>query len=191
MTPILETKRLTLHPLTLEDAPATQILFPHWEIVRFLGHKVPWPYPDDGALQFYRDIALPAMERGEQWVWTIRLKGGPAHHIGCINLNTARNDNRGFWLALPWHGQGLMSEACEAVTDFWFNSLGRDRLRVAKARQNIASRRISEKQGARLVAIEERPFVSGPTLAEIWELTREEWNARLRGRFIQHQDMHP
>ncbi len=178
MTPILQTRRLVLRPLLLSDAETTQKLFPHWEIVRFLSTRVPWPYPDDGALQFYRDFALPAVERREQWIWSIQLKGGPAHPIGSINLSLDANDNRGFWLGLPWHGQGLMPEACEAVTDFWFNDLGQERLRVSKAVGNLASRRVSEKQGARLIAVEERDFVCGRFPAEIWELTREEWNAR-------------
>jgi [ribosomal protein S5]-alanine N-acetyltransferase len=73
-----------------------------------------------------------------------------------------------------------MSEACEAVTDFWFEALGNERLRVAKAVPNAASRRISEKQGAKLVATEERSYVSGRWPTEIWELTREEWVARKR-----------
>jgi hypothetical protein len=30
----------------------------------------------------------------------------------------------------------------------------------------------------RLVATEERGFVSGRQMAEIWEITREEWRAR-------------
>ena len=178
MMPIFETKRLMLHPITLDDAPAAQRLFPHWEIVRFLDKKVPWPYPDDGALQFYRDVVLPEMERGEQWAWAIRLKGGPSHLIGGINLRLQPDDNRGFWVGLPWQGRGIMTEACEVVTDFWFEGLNHDKLRVAKAVDNIASRRISENQGARLVSIEDRVFLMGPTQAAIWELTKEEWNAR-------------
>ena len=180
MIPIFETKRLTLRPITLDDAAATQRLFPHWEIVRFLGHNIPWPYPEDGALQFYRDVALPAMDRGEMWLWAIRLKQGPSHLIGCISLNSVRDNNRGFWVALPWQGKGIMQEACEVVTDFWFNVLNREKLRVAKAVGNIASRRITEKEGARLVAVEDRVFRMGPTKAEIWEITKEEWNARRR-----------
>jgi hypothetical protein len=39
------------------------------------------------------------------------------------------------------------------------------------------SRRISEREGGRLAAVEERKFVRGRLLAEIWELTREERNA--------------
>jgi RimJ/RimL family protein N-acetyltransferase len=178
MVPILETARLILRPLELADAPVVQELFPHWDIVRYMNAKIPWPYPADGALQFIRDVALPAMERGEQWVWAIRLKGGPSHLIGVINLSADKNENRGFWLGLPWQGQGLMTEACEAVSGFWFTRLGRDRLRVSKAAENAASRRVSEKQGARLIGIEERDYVSGRLAAEVWELTREEWNSR-------------
>jgi RimJ/RimL family protein N-acetyltransferase len=176
VVPVLETARLVLRPLVLLDAAAAQKLFPHWEIVRFLGAKVPWPYPSNGALQFYRDFALPAVERGEMWIWAIILKGGPDHMIGVINLSTHAEENRGFWLGLPWQGQGLMAEACDAVTEFWFYGLKRERLRVSKAGPNIASRRVSERQGARLVAIEERDYVSGRHPTEIWELTREEWN---------------
>jgi [ribosomal protein S5]-alanine N-acetyltransferase len=48
----LQTKRLVLKPLELADAVQTQRLFPHWEIVRYLSHVVPWPYPADGAYRF-------------------------------------------------------------------------------------------------------------------------------------------
>ncbi len=178
MVPILETPRLVLRPLELADSTAVQALFPHWEIVRFMNAKVPWPYPADGALEFIRGVALPAMERGEQWVWAIRLKGGPGHLIGVINLTADRDENRGFWLGLQWQGRGLMSEACEAVTEFWFNGLGREILRVSKAVPNVASRRVSEKQGARPVAAGERDYVSGRWPTEIWELTRAEWNRK-------------
>ena len=58
--PTLSTPRLILRPLELADADAVQALFPHWEIVRFLGH-VPWPYPPDGALCFIRDKVLPGV----------------------------------------------------------------------------------------------------------------------------------
>jgi len=61
MTPPLETSRLFLQPLELADAEQVQRLFPHWQIVRYLASVVPWPYPPDGARQFFRDVALPAV----------------------------------------------------------------------------------------------------------------------------------
>jgi len=177
MIPILQTARLILRPMELADAEQIQILFPHWDIVRYLTAQVPWPYPPDGAYQFCRNVALPAMERGDAWHWMLRLKTAPTQVIGSIGLIKG-NMNRGFWLGLPWQGQGLMSEACEAVTDYWFNALNFQVLRVPKAVANAASRRISEKEGMRIVAVREGDYVSGRLPTEVWEITAAEWRAR-------------
>jgi ribosomal-protein-alanine N-acetyltransferase len=175
MVPPLDTPRLELRPLELADAEQVQRIFPQWEIVRYLANRVPWPFPEDGAFTYYRDDALPAMARGEEWHWTLRLKTNPGQPIGCISLMKEENHNRGFWIGLPWQRQGLMSEAVVAVTDYWFNTLGFPVLRVPKAIANTASRRISEKSGMRVVAVEERDYVSGRFATELWEITAEEW----------------
>ena len=73
-----------------------------------------------------------------------------------------------------------MSEACDVVTDYWFTTLQFPVMRVAKANANTASRRISERQGMRMVATVERDYVSGRLLSEEWEITAEEWRARRR-----------
>ncbi len=181
MTPVLETRRLLLRPLELADAEQAQALFPRWEIVRFLTNAVPWPFPADGCRTYYRDVALPAVERGDEWAWTLRLKASPDQLIGSISVMRGAKINRGFWLGLPWQRQGLMTEACDAVTDYWFEVLKFPILRVPKAIENLGSRRISEKQGMRLVATEEHNYVSGRLPSEIWEITAEEWRARKKG----------
>lgn len=171
----LSTPRLTLRPLQLSDAARTQLLFPHWEIVRFLSAVVPWPFPQDGAMKYYREQALPAIERGDEWHWTIRLKGSPEEHIGAISLFRGEWDNRGFWMGMPWQGQGLMTEAVAAASEYWFGTLGFDRLRAPKALANVGSARISEKTGMRVIAECEREYVSGRLPSRIWEITAEEW----------------
>ena len=180
MTP-LETTRLILKPLELADAEQVQTIFPHWEIVKYLNAIVPWPYPPDGAETFYRSVVLPGIERNEQWHWTLRFKTSPDQIMGAVGLNVG-DDNRGFWLGLPWHRQGLMTEACDAATDYWFSVLGFPVLRVAKAIANAGSRRISEKQGMRVVAVEDREYVCGRLPTEVWEITAEEWRARRNRR---------
>jgi RimJ/RimL family protein N-acetyltransferase len=178
VTPVLETARLVLRPLQLADADQIQQLFPQWEIVRYLTATVPWPYPPDGALVFCRDHVLPAVERGDAWAWTLRLKNDGERLIGVIELMTQANNNRGFWIDPRWQRQGLMTEASEVVTDYWFETLKFPVLRAPKAVANVASRRISEKQGMRVVAVEEHAHVSGQLPAEVWEITREEWQVR-------------
>ena len=180
MIPPLETARLWLRPVTVDDAGQIQSHFPHWEIVRLLAAAVPWPYPPDGALTWCREIALPQMERGDAWHWTMRLKDAPEQVIGVISLMRGTDNNRGFWVGLEWQGRGFATEAAEAVTDYWFDTLKFPVLRVPKAAANQASRRISERQRMRLVATEERDYVSGRALTGIWEITAEEWRDRRR-----------
>ena len=178
MTPQLETPRLWLRPLELADAEQAQPLFAQWEVVRYLASKVTWPFPPDGVYTFYRDVALPQAERGEAWHWTLRPKTDPARMIGAISLQKGDEINRGFWLSPQWHKRGLMTEACDKVTDYWFETLGFPLLRVPKAAANTPSRRISQRQGMRLVETKESDYVSGRLLTEVWEITSQEWKAR-------------
>jgi len=180
-TPTLRTARLLLRPLTLADAAPAQLLFAEWEVVRLLTANVPWPYPPDGTLTYYRDQALPAVARGEAWHWAICLPESseqPVTFIGSIGLFLAKRgqpNNRGFWIGLPWQKQGYATEACAAVTRFWFVTLNQPSLTVPKAADNIASSRISRRSGMTLLRTEMHDFVSGTLPAEIWHQTREEY----------------
>jgi RimJ/RimL family protein N-acetyltransferase len=173
---VLETPRLILRPLALADAEEVQPLFAQWEIVRHLNARVPWPFPPDGVRTFYLDSALPAIESGEQWHWMLTLKNDPEKQIiGSICLVLPGPVNRGFWLALPWQRQGLMTEAVHAVNRFWFEELKQPVLHTKKAIENAASRAISVREGMRCVAQTEDDYVSGHLSTEHWVLTAEDW----------------
>jgi RimJ/RimL family protein N-acetyltransferase len=174
-TPTLYTERLILRPLQLADADAVQQLFPHWAVVRYLNAAVPWPYPEDGALTYLRNVALPAVAAGKEWHWSIRRKSAPEQLIGNISLMDQTDNHRGFWLTPAWQGQGFMTEASAAVTDYWFNVLQRPLMRVPKAAPNTGSRKLSERAGMRLIRTDEDDFVGGRFPREIWEISREEW----------------
>ncbi|MGY2292509.1 GNAT family N-acetyltransferase [Pseudomonas sp. SDO528_S397] len=173
--PTLYTELLILQPLSLDDADAIQQQFPHWEVVRYLNAQVPWPYPADGARHYLETVALPAIARGEEWHWSIRLKSAPQQLIGNVSLMDEVDNNRGFWLGPQWQGRGLMAQASAAVTEYWFMVLERPLLRVPKAAPNVASRRLSERTGMRLIRSDEGTFVGGKFPQDIWEITREEW----------------
>ena len=76
-----------MRPLQLSDAEDADRLFPHWDIVKFLNAVVPWPFPENQVFPHYRDVILPAIERGEEWHWSLRLKESPEHLIGKISLH--------------------------------------------------------------------------------------------------------
>ncbi|MOA33574.1 hypothetical protein D3C78_1548800 [compost metagenome] len=73
-----------------------------------------------------------------------------------------------------------MREASIAATDYWFNTLNRPLLRAPKAAINNRSQRISVSSGMRLVKTEKKAYVCGELDSELWEITRDEWNALKR-----------
>lgn len=176
--PTLLTHRLMLTPLQLADAPIIQALFPQWEVVRYLNSHIPWPYPADGAQVYVSDVALPAMAAGREWHWMIRLRDDAACVIGSISLYDEPGNNRGFWLAPQWWGRGYMREACQVVSGYWFGTLARPVMQVPKAVANSGSRKVSEHEGMRRVAVRQGEFVAGSMAVEIWEMTRAEWLSR-------------
>lgn len=178
--PILETKRLILRPLAHTDAPSIQRYFNNWNIIKQLSARAPWPYPDDGAETFIRD-SLPKMAAGTHCFWVLTFRGGPNEAIGVLEFSPnegSPDGDRGFWLAEPFWGQGLMTEAVSAMNDFVFGTLGIERYVVTNALENPASRRVKEKTGARFLD----RFVSSvghhfDGMSERWEVTRESWEA--------------
>ena len=179
-TPVIETARLILRPLEARDTAAIQRIFPQWELVKHLHATVPWPYPADGAAT-NMDQCLESMAKGEKFYWAITLKGGDDELRGRMDLwafDPARRDSRGFWLDPDLWGQGLMTEAAEAVTAYAFETLEYPWLYLTNATANRASARVKEKQGAALAYVEPHDFVAGPGERQVWLLTREAWLAR-------------
>ena len=179
-TPVLKTQRLILRPVRTKDAPVIQRRFPNWEIVRYLNANIPWPYPPDGAAS-HIEACLGEMERGEKAHWAIIPRSGPADLIGRIDLwpdDGVSHDQRGFWLDPEYQRQGLMTEAAERVTAYAFLELGWPHLWLSNAQDNHASRRIKEKQGARLVDLMIGRHVGGTGPVMVWQLLREDWLAR-------------
>lgn len=121
------------------------------------------------------------MDKGIAWIWTIRLREAPDDLIGLICLYDVEDNNRGFWLAPEYQGQGFMREASNVATDYWFNTLNKTVLRAPKASLNVRSKRISDSSGMRLIKTEKKEYVSGLLDSELWEITRDEWNDRQVG----------
>ncbi len=178
-TPVLETARLVLRPLRLEDAPAVQRHFANWDIVRWLTAGIPWPYPADGAETYIRK-SLEYRARGERFFWAICLKEAPDELIGVMELlpDDGSHDQRRFWIAPEFQGRGLMTEAADRVTEYAFLELGWPQLWLTNAASNAPSHRVKERQGAQLAYEFKKQFMFGMDTAEVWLLKSEEWKRR-------------
>jgi RimJ/RimL family protein N-acetyltransferase len=181
-TPVLETERLILRPVTMDDAPSLQKHFNNWNIIRRIGVNAPWPYPEDGAESFLK-MQQEFIRDGKVFLWTINLKDKPNEAIGLIEFRFREemDDNRGFWLSEDHWGHGYMSEAVEATQDWIFFELGKDKVIAKNAFDNVASRRVKEKTGARHIGQDVGKYHEGEKAQDIWEITAESWRAYRNG----------
>jgi RimJ/RimL family protein N-acetyltransferase len=177
IVPTFKTDRLILRQICEGDADSYQKHFIDYEVIRNLPNIVPWPYPKEGIKEFILTNILPNQGK-DQWHWGIFLKENPIEMIGGIELwRDANPDNRGFWLARKFWGQGLMTEAMIPVTNYAFNELKFDKLILSNALGNKASHNIKGKVGAKLIRVESAQYVDPSfTQREIWELHKSVWN---------------
>ncbi|MGF1612021.1 MAG: GNAT family N-acetyltransferase [Kiloniellales bacterium] len=152
----LQTERLTLRPLRLDDAPAIQRLCGNWKVARMLS-PVPYPYPDGLAEEW---IASDARSRfsGEAVRFALDHEG---ELIGVMGLERqgpqrqgperwgAGSFELGYWLGEPWWGRGLATEAARRVVAFAFEALTLEELLSGHFLDNPASGRVLRKCGFR------------------------------------------
>jgi len=181
--PTLETARLILSDVLGADPIAYEKNFNDVKIIGDLATAVPWPYPPGGVLDYFEKLR-PDQGR-TRWVWAIYLKSNPAEPIGNVDLRLSAPENRGFWLARKHWGQGYMTEATDAVTDYAFDTLGFESLLLSNALGNHRSRRIKEKSGATLLRTEPANFNNPAyTHREVWKLTKDAWEVRRKKKLL-------
>jgi ribosomal-protein-alanine N-acetyltransferase len=96
--------------------------------------------------QFYRE------QRDDQgYAYLIFQETGGAL-IGGLSISNVRRGvaqaaSVGYWIGLPFAGQGLMTDAAGAAVRFVFDRLGLNRLEAACLPSNVASARVLEKTG--------------------------------------------
>jgi len=109
---VLQTKRLKLRPQGPHDAPDIARLIDNWNVMRWLTSP-PWPYTLADAEQY-----LNAPMSGD--TLAIEFDG---QFVGSVGLHPRAEDpdfELGFWLAEPFWGQGIMTEAVTAVVADYF-----------------------------------------------------------------------
>ena len=137
------TPRLLLRPGFPEDAPALAIEIADETIVKNLA-SAPWPFRMRDAEAFLakpRDPVVPSMlifERPEQAPRLVGSCGLGRRPSGAVEL--------GYWIARPYWGRGIATEACTALIDI-ARAVGLPSLEGSHFIDNPASGRVLEKLG--------------------------------------------
>lgn len=137
------TPRLLLRPGFPEDAPALASAIADEAVARNLA-VVPWPYKLRDAEAFLaspRDPVLPSLLVFE------RTQGEP-RLVGSCGLGRRASGavEMGYWIARPYWGRGLATEACGALIEI-ARTLGLGSLEGSHFVDSPASARVLEKLG--------------------------------------------
>jgi len=96
--------------------------------------------------------------------------------LGGIAINQINKEhnfgNIGYWVRQSQQGRGIATKATQAIATFGFKELELTRLEIVVAEENLASRRVAEKVGARFECIpRNRLVIRGmPTDSAVYSL---------------------
>lgn len=141
----VRTKRLTLRPGWIEDAPDLAHAIAHWPVVRNLG-RAPWPYAPGDAEAFLRQTTSTA--RAATFLICAR-DGDAAPIIGAVGYGPRAEHGDaelGYWLTPGAWGRGYATEAARAAIEV-ARTMGVPRLRAGHYLDNPASGRVLRKLG--------------------------------------------
>ena len=147
--PTLQTERLILRSLTLEDATDVQRLAGDRDIA-LMTVAIPHPYEDGMAEEWIR-FCSDANKKDEAVNFAITRRTDD-NLIGAIGLELEQEHQRGelgYWIGKPYWNCGYATEAAKAVVAYSFQVLKLNRIYAFHFTRNPASGRVLEKIGMR------------------------------------------
>ena len=177
---ILETERLILRPWEEGDAE---------ECYRYakdprVGPAAGWPVHT--SVENSRDVICRFLSAPETYAVVLKETGLPVGSIGLHRNDLASKDDEmelGYWLGVPYWGQGLIPEAAREMLRHAFEDLGLERVWCGYYDGNGKSKRVQEKLGfsyQRTTKDLPVPQLGETRTGHVNLLTREEWAAGQR-----------
>ena len=144
--PILTTPRLLLRAFTPKDIPDLVRLAGDWEIARTT--TIPHPYSEEAACRWIASQREAfAQDHAVTWAMTHRQEG---YFMGAIDLRFQKQRHVaeiGYWVGVPYWGQGYTTEAARAVLAYGFGEQELYRIQARYLHNNPASGRVMQKIG--------------------------------------------
>ncbi|MGP8290747.1 GNAT family N-acetyltransferase [Vreelandella zhanjiangensis] len=172
--PVIETERLTLKPLALNDSQSLLEIFSDPEVMRY------WNTPSWSTLQDaidFIDESSASIHRQEALVLGIYVKSTGELAGKCMLFGYDRESKRaeiGFGLSRVCWGKGYIGEAGEALIQYGFTSLGLRRIEAEIDPNNHSSAKALEKLG----------FLREGLLRERWEINGIVSDSAMYGRLV-------
>lgn len=145
--PHLTTDRLRLRAFDMTDAGRVHELLAVPDIANTT-LNISHPYPEGAATTWIKGHEQAAVD-GTSWTWAI-ARCQDDLLLGAIGMGVAMTHRRGtlgYWLGVPFWGQGYMSEAARRVVGFGFDDLGLHRIDAGCMSRNPASAKVMRRAG--------------------------------------------
>ncbi len=160
--PTLETERLVLRKMTLDDAGAVFAYASDPEVTRYVIWETHRSLEDSRA---FLDLVARKYEGGGEPDWGIVYKGDGRFVGTCGFVNWSPEHARaemGYVLHRDYWGRGLVPEAVRAMISFGFGRMNLNRIEARCIAENAASARVMEKAGmAHEGTLRQREFLKG------------------------------
>jgi len=176
-TPQLETERLILRKLNLQDENDLFEFDSDVEVSKFLSWDAHKSIDDT---RNFINFVLGKYERDEAGEWGIVLKEN-GKLIGTISFVDYNIRNRraeiGYVLSRKYWGQGIMPEALKRIIKFAFEEMGLNRIECFHALENEKSGRVMQKVGMSFEGIvrERLYFKNKYWDAKLYAILRSDW----------------
>lgn len=145
--PVLNTERLLLRQMSMDDAPRILALRSDEQVMRYLGRRKMQTL--DEAEQLIKGI-LESYNEKDAVLWGICLKDGNTL-LGTVCLWNIQHDNYraelGYILDAAHWRKGILSECLDAVLPYGFDTMHLHSLEAHVSPKNIASIKLLEKYG--------------------------------------------
>jgi ribosomal-protein-alanine N-acetyltransferase len=179
--PILETERLILRKMALDDAEAVFAYASDPEVSRYTLWEAHRSIEDSRA---FLELEVSKRESGGEPDWGIVYKGDHRLVGTCGIISWEPQHARaeiGYALSREYWGRGLMPEAARAMIRFGFERMSLNRIEARCIAENAASTRVMEKAGMTYEGtLRQRELIKGAYRdIEVYAVLREE----LRGRY--------
>ncbi|MCH7323748.1 GNAT family N-acetyltransferase [Solibacillus sp. MA9] len=144
--PVLETERLILRQLKIEDAQAMYIYASNDDVTKY----VLWDsHTSSEQTKQFLQFMIDKYEQ-ENYAWAVTLKDSD-EFIGTIDYVMFNKEERigeiGYAVSHLYWGKGYMSEAAQAIVHYGFAKLNLERIQARCFAENIGSERVMQKIG--------------------------------------------
>ncbi len=174
--PTLETERLKLRPYSESDVAELLPLIGTRDVATTT-LRIAHPYTEQDAKAF---LAL-AQEPDKIWLAvTLRSDGCQIGGIGLRRDSQHQHAELGYWLGVPYWGQGYATEAAREMLRYGFEDLHLHRIFASHFKHNPASGHILKKLGMRHEGCQREHLLKWDQFvdSELYGILRHEWQVR-------------